>query len=99
VKAETDKVLKSKFETYVFDAKEGARVMKEASEEIGKMIKKVVAPQYKYSIQMTINQKLGQAFYSGTMCLWDSEHDNYMSTTFENSSVFVLVVVFGSLLE
>jgi hypothetical protein len=99
VKAETDKVLKTKFAEVVFDPKETVRVMKEASDEISKVIKKIVAPQYKFSVQVTVSEKIGQAFYSGTMCLWDPEHDNYMSTTFENSSVLVLVVVFGCLLE
>jgi hypothetical protein len=99
VKAETDKVLAAKFAEVVFDVKETVRVLKEASDEISKVIKKVVSPQYKFSVQVTVSQKIGQAFFSGTMCLWDPEHDNYMSTTYENSSVLVLVVVFGCLLE
>jgi glutamate synthase domain-containing protein 1 len=99
VKAETDKVLKAKFETAVFDPKESVRTLKEASDEISKVIKLIIPKTYKFSVQVTLSQKMGQAFYSGTMCLWDPEHDNYMSTTYENSSVLVLVVVFGCLLE
>jgi hypothetical protein len=50
-------------------------------------------------VQLVLSEKIGQAFFSGTMCLWDPEHDNYMTTTYENSSFMVVAIVFGTLLE
>lgn len=50
-------------------------------------------------MQLTLREKMGQAFFSGAMCLWDPDHDNYMTTTYENTSFIVIAIVFGPLLE
>ena len=99
VKAEADRVLKEKFDGKVYEYKETPTLLKEATDEISKAIRKVVPPQYKYAVQVTISEKVGQAFFAGTMCLWDPEHDNYVTTTYDASTFIVVVVIFGSLLE
>jgi hypothetical protein len=99
VKAEADKVLKDKFDNQVYDPRATNLLLKEATDEIAKTIKKVVSPQYKYAVQVTLSEKIGQAFFSGTMCLWDPDHDNYVTTSFETGTFLVVVVIFGSLLE
>ena len=99
VKLEADRVLKEKFEGKVYEYKEAQTLLKEATDEISKSIKKVVPPQYKYAVQVTVSEKMGQAFFAGTMCLWDPEHDNYVTTSYETSTFIVVAVIFGSLLE
>ena len=99
VKLEADRVLKEKFESKVYEYKEAQTLLKEATDEISKSIKKVISAQYKYAVQVTVSEKIGQAFFAGTMCLWDPEHDNYVTTSYETSTFIVVAVIFGSLLE
>jgi hypothetical protein len=99
VKQEVDKILKTKFDNVTFDPKQCGLLLREATDEATKAIRRVTANDYKYSVQFALSEKIGQAFFSGTMCLWDPEHDNYMTTTYENSSFMVVAIVFGTLLE
>jgi hypothetical protein len=99
VKAETDKILITKFETAVFEPKASALLLREATDEISKALIRVVSKQFKWAVQLTMSEKVGQAFFSGSMCLWDPEHDNYVSTVYENSNLMVIAIIFGSLLE
>jgi hypothetical protein len=99
VKAEADKILKEKFQDQTYETRATGLLLKEATDELSRTIKKLVAPQYKYSVQITLSEKVGQAFFSGNMCLWDPDHDNYVTTSFETSTFLVVVVIFGCLLE
>jgi hypothetical protein len=99
VKTETDRILAAKFKTAVFESKASGLLLREATDEISKALGRVVLKQFKWAIQLTLSEKVGQAFFSGSMCLWDPEHDNYVSTSFENSNVMVIAIIFGSLLE
>ena len=54
---------------------------------------------FKYAIQLTISEKMNQALYTAAMCLWDHEHDNYVSVTFETSTFTAVCIIFGCLLE
>jgi hypothetical protein len=79
--------------------RENEQLLREASEEIQKALGRVVSQQFKWSVQITMTERIGQAFFSGSMCLWDPEHDNYVNTRFENSNIMVVAVIFGCLLE
>jgi hypothetical protein len=99
VKQEVDKVLQAKFQNVAFDPKACGLALKEATDEVARSIRRIVPNDYKYSVQLTLSEKIGQAFFAGTMCLWDTDHDNYTTTTFENTSFMVLAIVFATLLE
>ena len=98
VKAEVDKILAARFDKVQYD--EGAfNLLKQVTDEIYKATKAIIPPRYKYAVHLTLSEKIGQAFFSGSMCLWDEEHDNYVTTSFETSTILVVAVIFGSLLE
>ena len=99
VKAEVEKILAEKFEKQTYDTKESSLQLKVATDEIGKAVKRIIPARFKFSVQLTISEKIGQAFFSGSMCLWDPEHDNYVTVTHETSTFLVVVVIFGALLE
>ncbi|KAK8846163.1 Tctex1 domain-containing protein 3 [Tritrichomonas musculus] len=98
VKAEVEKILANKFDQ-PYDVKGSTLTLKEATDEIGKAVKRIIPVRFKFSVQLTISEKIGQAFFSGSMCLWDPEHDNYVTVTYETSTFLVVCVIFGCLLE
>lgn len=60
---------------------------------------KTISNRFKYAVQLTISEKIGQAVFSGCMCLWDPEHDNYATYTYENNTLTAMAIVFGCLIE
>jgi hypothetical protein len=99
VKGEVKKILEAKFGQAAFEPKASNVLLRDATDEISKALLRVVSKQFKWSAQLTLSEKVGQAFFSGSMCLWDPEHDNYATVTYENSNILVVAIVFGSLLE
>ncbi|OHT10891.1 outer arm dynein light chain 2 [Tritrichomonas foetus] len=99
IKAEVEKILTNKFDKTTYDTKQSSLTLKEATDEIGKCVKRIAPARFKFSVQLVLSEKIGQAFFSGSMCLWDEEHDNYVTTTYETSTFLVVAVIFGSLLE
>jgi hypothetical protein len=99
VKGEVEKILAVKFGKASYEAKATAALLRETTDEIAKTVARVVSKQFKWSVQLTLSEKVGQAFFSGSMCLWDPEHDNYATTTYENSNILVVAIIFGCLLE
>lgn len=99
VKVEVEKILENKFDKQTYDTKASTLALKEVTDEIGKAVKRIIPARFKFSVHVTISEKIGQAFFSGSMCLWDPEHDNYVTVTYETSTFLVVVVIFGCLLE
>jgi len=74
-------------------------LIKDTTNKIKIEIIKNISQRFKFAVQLTISENLGQALYTGAMCLWDHEHDNYVNVTYETSSFTATCVVFGCLLE
>lgn len=99
IKNKVDEILAGRFEKMVYDPKITVLELKEAVNEINTLVKENISQRFKYAIQSNIVEKIGQAVFSGNMCLWDAEHDNYISTQFETPTFMVIVIIFCSLLE
>lgn len=102
VKAAVDKVLLSCFsETTYEQLGDIPECIKKTINAIKSDLEtnRVIQPRFKYAVQLIISEKIGQAFFTGAMCLWDPEHDNYVSCTYETSTFTAVATVFGCLLE
>ncbi|KAH0793579.1 tctex1 domain-containing protein 1 [Histomonas meleagridis] len=101
VKTKTKEILEEKFpkETYKYDPKQSPIDLKEVTDKILKELKSYIPARYKYSVHVTLSEKMGQSFFQGSMCLWDPEHDNYATVSVEGSTYLVVAVIFGALLE
>ena len=99
IKAEVDKILETNFDKTTYDPKQSSLTLKEVTDEIAKAVTRIAPARFKFSVQVTLSEKIGQAFFAGSMCLWDEEHDNYVTSTYEASTFIVVAVIFGSLLE
>ena len=99
VQEEMDRILAQKFDGKKYDPKDSVKLLTEASSEISSSIRKIIPPEFKYAVHATLSERIGQAFFAGTMCLWDPEHDNYATVKYDGTTFTVVVVVFCSLLE
>ena len=105
IKSIADQIIEKKFKELKYDHKAMSIKIKEATDEISKALKEkedgkdIISKRYKYMVQLTVSENVGQAFFSGSMCLWDPEHDNYVRTSFEQPTFTVICVIFCSLLE
>ena len=58
-----------------------------------------IPDRFKFAIEVTITEQMGQAVLGGAACLWDPEHDNYVTINLDTGSYVVIVTVFGCLQE
>lgn len=99
VKARVDSLLQDAFRNKTYDKTTCNQLLKETTEKISKSIKDLFPRDFKYVVQMIINENIGQAFYNGSMCLWDPEHDNYVTSVVKTSTFTCVCTVFGSIIE
>ena len=98
IKEEANRILAKKFADTVYDKGTNMK-LKEATDELSKSLKGIISNRYKFAVQLTVSEKVGQAIFSGSMSLWDAEHDNYVTTVYETPTFLVIAVVFCCLLE
>ena len=79
-----------------YDAAHSAELSKALSDEILAKVKALNYGRYKLVCQVTIGQNKGQGIREASRCLWDTEKDNFASESFQNASLFVTAVVFGT---
>lgn len=105
IKGIADQILEKRFKELKYDHKALGMKIKEATDEISKALKEkedgkeILSRRYKYMVQLTVSENVGQAFFSGSMCLWDPEHDNYVTTVYEQPTFTIVCVIFCCLLE
>lgn len=107
VKQVVEELMQKKFEGAVYN--EDTRVqVKELVDDIyralnhgneGSRNEGIVSKKFKVAVQVSLTERLGQALFSGSLCLWDPEHDNYVSATYETSTFTVITTVYGCLIE
>jgi len=52
-------------------------------------------PRYKIIVQVTVGQCNDQGIRVASRCLWNTETDNYASTSFVNKTLFCNVIIFA----
>lgn len=105
IKSIAEQILEKKFKDQKYDQKALGNKIKEATDEISRSLKdkeggkEILSRRYKYMVQVNLIENIGQAIFTGSMCLWDPEHDNYVTATYEQPSFTVICVIFCCLLE
>ena len=95
VKAMIKEVLKEKLEDKTYQADHTSSWTKDISDEVKNRLKELGLPRYKLMVQTLIGERRGQGVRMGSRCFWDSNTDNSASESFNNSSLFAVVVAYG----
>lgn len=90
-----DYILSDIFEDLNFSSEHITDYVQMATQAISSELREHISDKFDYTVQCTIIEKIGQAFFSGSMSLWDEEHDNYITTKYETHSFVCLCVIFG----
>ena len=88
-------VLHYRLEDYEYDPKLSSTKTKELSDEIKERVKKLRYERYKIVCLVTIGEKTGQGLQITSRCIWDSNWDTSSTYTYQNSTMFCTVTVFG----
>lgn len=59
----------------------------------------IVPDRFKIAVEVTVTDQMQQAVLGGAACLWDPEHDNYVTVNLDTGAYVVIVNVFGCLQE
>ena len=82
-----------------YEPKKCAQVSKIMAEDIKGRIKDLNFKRYKVVCNVVMGQVSGQAMEVASRCVWDNNSDNFVSYTFQNSSIFCIVSVYGVYFE
>ncbi|MEE6495623.1 hypothetical protein FKM82_002099 [Ascaphus truei] len=72
-----------------------ADLTKDLCEDIKRMVKSVTPPRYKLICSITIGSKDRDDIVVTSQCLWDSHSDNVTSYSYQNHTLFCVVLVYA----
>ncbi|KAM4722918.1 uncharacterized protein WCC33_009103 [Rhinophrynus dorsalis] len=91
--------LVTKLRNESYDPATCANLTKDLCEDIKRMVRKVTPPRYKLICNMAIGSKHREDVMVTSQCLWDSYSDNVISCTYENHTLFCVVLVYAVYFE
>lgn len=96
-----DDFLAERLKNYVYNPKECARISKQFSEDIRDRAQKseLLPPRYKCVVYVVIGEKKEQSVRVSSLCTWDNNTDSYVTSSFQNESVFCVVTLFAVYME
>ncbi|KAI4499310.1 hypothetical protein M0802_005570 [Mischocyttarus mexicanus] len=75
------------------------QICKDMSAKVRDLLFKKSYDRYKYTVIMTIIQKLGQSVDTNMACLWDPKRDNYCTYVLETTEFIALGLVIATYYE
>ena len=95
-KALADEVLKAELNNQEFDEDDAKEWSVQISDKVREAVtSKLNLPRYKIIVQTTIGQCNDQGIRVASRCLWNTDTDNYASTSFINKTLFCNVIIFA----
>ena len=85
----------SRTERLEYDAKRSREQSKALADGIMRELKALGLPRFRFICTVTIGQVKGQSVRMASRCVWDTEHDNFVSESFRNESIFAVGTVYG----
>ncbi|OCT82762.1 dynein light chain Tctex-type 5-A-like [Xenopus laevis] len=99
VKELIEEFLATKLKNEPYDACTCASLTKDLCEDIKKLVRRVTPPRYKLICSMAIGSKHQEDIMVTSQCLWDSYSDNVTSCSFQNRTLFCVVLVYAVYFE
>lgn len=79
-----------------YDSIDCADLSTTISEDIKEMVKQKCLPErYKCIVYTVLGQKLGQGMQFASLCAWNEDHDNQVSCSIQNETMFCSVTLFA----
>lgn len=93
------KFLKDNLQFVSYDPDECRQLSQELSEELRDIVKSLKYPRYKFVAMVTIGQKDKQTISIGSQSLWDTNMDTYVTSSYNNDSIFAVAMVFATFFD
>uniref|UniRef100_A0A6I8RM07 Tctex1 domain-containing protein 1 n=1 Tax=Xenopus tropicalis TaxID=8364 RepID=A0A6I8RM07_XENTR len=99
VKELIEEFLATKLKNESYDPSTCAALTKDLCEDIKKIVRRVTPPRYKLICSMAIGSKDREDIMVTSQCLWDSYSDNVTSCSYQNRTLFCVVLVYAVYFE
>uniref|UniRef100_A0A8C5R761 Uncharacterized protein n=2 Tax=Leptobrachium leishanense TaxID=445787 RepID=A0A8C5R761_9ANUR len=86
--------LETKLRDMTYDPGACAHLTQDLCEDIKRMVRRLAPPRYKLICSMAIGSKSREDVIVTSQCLWDSHSDNVTSCSYENRTLFCVVLVY-----
>ncbi len=97
------KTIETELEQYIsgltYEPSQMGSKVKVISDDIKQMVKLHGFGRYKIVCTVTLGQNMGQGFRESSKCLWDDKSDSYVTVSYHNGSVYIVVTVFALFCE
>lgn len=91
-----DEILKAELTNQEYDEDDAKEWSVAISDKVREAVtSKLHVPRYKIIVQTTIGQCNDQGVRVASRCLWNTDTDNYASTSFINKTLFCSVTIFA----
>lgn len=90
-----DEILQDKLSNQTYEATTCRLLCMTLSDDIKGRVKCLEMERFRLICNVTIGSKGGQGLFLASRFLWDEVIDNFSSTSFQNSSLFAVAIVFG----
>ncbi|XP_053326299.1 dynein light chain Tctex-type protein 2B-like [Spea bombifrons] len=94
-----DEFLASRLRDVTYDPDTCASLTKDLCEEAKRIVRRLTPPRYKLICNMAIGSKHREDVTVTSQCLWDSHSDNVTSCSYENRTLFCVVLVYAVYFE
>ncbi|KAM8930172.1 dynein light chain Tctex-type protein 2B-like [Pelodytes ibericus] len=91
--------LATKLQEVTYDPGTCAHLTKDLCDDIKRMVHRLTPPRYKLICNMAIGSKHREDVMVTSQCLWDSHSDNVTSCSYENPTLFCVVLVYAVYFE
>ena len=90
-----DYILKEIFKDFPWDYSKAPGMIEYASKAIASTLKDNLSKNFDFFVQVTLSEKIGQAFLTGSMSLWDPSTDDYATSSYDGDDYIVIANIYG----
>lgn len=99
VEKEINALLERELKNTQYNPKDVVNLSKNLNAKIITQLKEMGYPRYKFVSQVVISSVEGQGIRVASRCLWDPQQDNFATSSYKNSSLLCVALVFGCFYE
>ena len=99
VKTMIDEFLSKRIGDMVYDGEKSKQLCIELSSEIKELVKNVGFMRYKFVSHVTVSSSHRQGMRQVSRCVWNENHDRYISCVYRNATMNVVAVLYAIYFE
>ncbi|GMH65094.1 hypothetical protein TL16_g09179 [Triparma laevis f. inornata] len=82
-------------DNWKYTSDDATNFTKKISDDVKNRLRDLGLPRYKFMVQVTLGQKVGEGMHMGMRCLWDQDTDAFATVIHGSDDYFCSVTAYG----